>query len=63
MQDKIWTYPCPFCGHGTITALKNKSGQYAGRPDWFFEYKGGCCSYYPKKNKIVDEAIKRMRKC
>ena len=54
--ERLWRFDCPMCGGGIIIGLRLKDTEYER-----WHYKGKCCGYYPKENKLIDEKIKEVK--
>jgi len=56
-QESLFYYLCPWCGTGDIVRYRYKSKWKHTYTDY---YLGSCCKKYPKENKVVEEALKRL---
>lgn len=59
MEERLWSFKCPFCGKADVFAYRKKF-MWKKRQIIEFSYIGQCCNYYPHENQEVLEAIKRL---
>ena len=60
--ERVWSFICPLCFNGVVTVYQRTGVMTGHGLDNVFEYKGGCCAYYPAENPLVDAAVKKFER-